>query len=72
MSSGVYIHCVRISRAIYMIYIRRGLRVACSDERAIPEPKETEQQDCSPAFCIFMPIFWNIKIIWNSKAVYNN
>ena len=57
MSSGVYIHCVRISRAIYMIYIRRGLRVACSDERAIPEPKETEQQDCSPAFLYICAYF---------------
>ena len=35
-------------------YIRRGLRVACSDAKAIPEPLFAEQQYCSPAFCMYV------------------
>ena len=31
---------------------RRGLGVACSDTRAIPEPRNAEQQQCSPAFFV--------------------
>ena len=46
----MYIHRVRISRALLMIYIRRGLRCCCLEQKAIPEPQEAEQQDCSPAF----------------------
>ena len=35
---------------------RRGLGVACSDTRAIPEPRNAEQQQCSPAFFVCMYI----------------
>ena len=31
---------------------RRGLGVACSDTMAIPEPRNAEQQQCSPAFFV--------------------
>ena len=44
---------------------RRGLGVACSDTRAIPEPRNAEQQQCSPAF--FVRIFYptqKILICW--------
>ena len=34
---------------------RRGLGVACSEDRAIPEPQLAEQQQCSPAFFMQMP-----------------
>ena len=50
----MYIHRVRISRTLLMIYIRRGLRCCCLEQKAIPEPQEAEQQDCSPAFCLYM------------------
>ena len=33
-----------------LIYIQRGLSVACSVTKAIPEPLSAEQQHCSPAF----------------------
>ena len=32
---------------------RRGLSVACSDVKAIPEPQVAEQQQCSPAFFVY-------------------
>ena len=35
------------------IYIRRGLQCCCLELRAIPEPRIAEQQDCSPAFCLY-------------------
>ena len=31
-----------------------GFSVVCSDKKAMLEPKETEQQYCSPAFCLFI------------------
>ena len=31
---------------------RRGLSVACSESKAIPEPRIAEQQQCSPAFFV--------------------
>ena len=34
------------------LYIRRGLQCCCLGEKAIPEPQNAEQQDCSPAFCL--------------------
>ena len=40
-----------IKRVCYCTY-RRGLGVACSDLRAIPEPHVAEQQQCSPAFFV--------------------
>jgi hypothetical protein len=50
----MYIHvCARL-RVPYIIYMRRGLRCCCLDEKAIPEPRLAEQQDCSPAFFIYM------------------
>jgi len=45
--------CIYIAyayRVPYMIYIRRGLRCCCLERKAIPEPQNAEQQDCSPAF----------------------
>ncbi len=36
------------------IYIRRGLQCCCLDVKAIPEPYEAEQQDCSPAFLFYI------------------
>ena len=31
-----------------------GFSVVCSDVKAIPEPQIAEQQDCSPAFCLYV------------------
>ena len=46
--------CISISiRTIGCVCVRtyrRGLNVACSDTKAIPEPQIAEQQQCSPAF----------------------
>ena len=63
------------------IYIRRGLQCCCLDVKAIPEPYEAEQQDCSPAFlfvklrntvkspafCLYIRA--NIKIIYIMKKL---
>ena len=55
MLIGVYINMyARIS--VFSIYIRRGLSVACSDAKAIPEPQIAEQQYCSPAFYMYKDI----------------
>ena len=35
---------------------QRGLGVACSDTKAIPEPRNAEQQQCSPAFFVSISI----------------
>ena len=32
---------------------RRGLGVACSEQKAMREPQLAEQQQCSPAFFVF-------------------
>ena len=37
------------------VHIGVGFGVACSESRAIPEPRIAEQQQCSPAFFIQMP-----------------
>ena len=33
-----------------------GFGVACSDAKAMREPQIAEQQDCSPAFCLYISI----------------
>ena len=47
--------CIKGTRACACtpIYIRRGLRCCCLDTKAIPEPQNAEQQDCSPAFLLY-------------------
>ena len=30
-----------------------GYGVVCSDVKAMLEPRNAEQQDCSPAFCVY-------------------
>ena len=49
----MYIHA-RALRVPYLIYMRRGLRCCCLDKKAIPEPRLAEQQDCSPAFLLYI------------------
>ena len=34
------------------VHIGVGFGVACSDTKAIPEPRNAEQQQCSPAFFV--------------------
>ena len=48
---GVYILNVRVLMA-YIYTYGVGYGVVCSDVKAIPEPYEAEQQDCSSAFVI--------------------
>ena len=48
----VWSRCWYLVPLAFLIHIRRGLSVACSDEKAIPEPKIAEQQQCSPAFLL--------------------
>ena len=43
-----------VDRCVRDCTYRRGLGVACSDLRAIPEPHVAEQQQCSPAFFVSM------------------
>ena len=43
-----------IDRCVRYRTYRRGLGVACSDLRAIPEPHVAEQQQCSPAFFVHL------------------
>ena len=53
-------------RVRYRTY-RRGLGVACSDLRAIPEPHVAEQQQCSPAFfCV------RVRNILTTNQIINN
>ena len=40
-----------IRRVRYRTY-RRGLGVACSEQKAMREPQLAEQQQCSPAFFV--------------------
>ena len=54
MSSGMYITYVVRAYARTSIYIRRGLQCCCLELKAIPEPELAEQQDCSPAFLMYM------------------
>ena len=42
--------CNNVRAICAHLCIRRGLRCCCLGKKAIPEPQETEQQDCSPAF----------------------
>ena len=48
---GMYLQ-VRACTCVYTYGV--GSSVVCSDKKAIPEPQEAEQQDCSPAFCIYV------------------
>ena len=36
------------------VHIGVGFGVACSDTKAIPEPQIAEQQQCSPAFFVYI------------------
>ena len=36
------------------VHIGVGFGVACSEDRAIPEPQLAEQQQCSPAFFVYV------------------
>ena len=36
----------------YLYTYQRGLQCCCLGEKAIPEPQNAEQQDCSPAFFV--------------------
>ena len=56
-----FISAHAISRRVRYRTYRRGLGVACSEDRAIPEPQLAEQQQCSPAFFIYHIINITIK-----------
>ena len=43
-----------ITRHVRIRTYRRGLSVACSESKAIPEPRIAEQQQCSPAFLYYI------------------
>lgn len=47
--------CISYVRAFVRMYFtyRVGLSVACSDEKAMREPQNAEQQYCSPAFYLY-------------------
>ena len=48
----IYISVRAIIKRVRICTYRRGLGVACSEDRAIPEPQLAEQQQCSPAFFV--------------------
>ena len=68
--------CITISvhatdRCVRDCTYRRGLGVACSDLRAIPEPHVAEQQQCSPAF-LYMYINRNTTNTTNKLTTINH
>ena len=54
--------CMRVCVYLY-IYVRRGLRCCCFFLKAIPEPRNAERQDCSPAFVFIWALYGGTSII---------
>ena len=49
----IYLHTHREGVYVF-VHIGVGFGVACSGEKAIPGPRIAEQQQCSPAFFVYM------------------